>query len=90
MPDKPDKTHTTNYFNTFIEVADDTKASSGIKPSSKSGTTTVAEMQYDLIANIPYRYTSDDVLFLTYAHQNDLNEADYETHRQEFFSKGRA
>lgn len=29
------KVHTTNYFDTFIEVADFTKASCGTKPPSK-------------------------------------------------------
>jgi len=29
------KIHSTNYFNTFIEVAEDTKAFKGIKPPTK-------------------------------------------------------
>lgn len=52
------KTHTTNYFDTFIEVAEDTKAVSGTSPSSKGDRKTVAEMQYELIASNPYEYTS--------------------------------
>lgn len=46
------KVHTTNYFDTFIEVADDTKAIFGTQPESKNKKT-VAEMQYELISKNP-------------------------------------
>lgn len=81
--------HTTNYIDTFIEVAEDTKASTGTKPPSKD-TKTVAEMQYDIIAKSPYKYTSDDVLFQVFADRNDLTKAEYKKAREEFFSKGQA
>ena len=55
------KVHTTNYFDTFIEVSDDTKATCGTRPASKDKKT-VAEMQYELIAENPYKYSSDDIL----------------------------
>ncbi len=66
------KTHTTNYFDTFIEVAEDTKAISGTKPSSKSDRKTVAEMQYEIIGGNPYKYTSDDVLFQVFTPKASL------------------
>lgn len=81
------KTHTTNYFDTLIEVADDTKADRGTQPPAKDKKT-VAEMQYELIARNPYKHTSDDVIFQVYAERNDLTEADYKQAREEFFSKG--
>ena len=81
------KAHTTNYFNTFIEVADDTKATCGTRPPSKEKKT-VAEMQYELIVENPYKYTSDDVLFQLYADRNDLTLATYKQAREQFFSKG--
>jgi hypothetical protein len=84
------KTHTTNYFDTFIEVAEDTKASSGTKPPSKGDTKTVAEMQYALVARSPYKYTSDDVLFRVYAERNDIPKEEHKKAREQFFSKGQA
>ena len=63
------KIYTTNYFDTLIAVADDTKATAGTKPPSKAKPT-VAEMQYDLIGNHPYQYTSDDVLSQVHADRN--------------------
>lgn len=81
------KTHTTNYFDTFIEVAADTKATGGTKPPAKA-TKTVAEMQFELIAQHPYQLTSDDVLFQVFADRNDLTKPEYKQAREQFFSKG--
>ncbi|MDR2145681.1 MAG: DUF6157 family protein [Tannerella sp.] len=82
------KLHSTNYFDTFIEVAEDTKAVCGTKPPSKGDKKTVAEMQYDMIAGNPYKYTSDDVLFQVFADRNDLSGDEYKAAREQFFSKG--
>lgn len=82
------KIHTTNYFDTFIEVAEDTKVVKGIPPLSKSGRKIIAEMQYDLISKNPYNFSSDDILFQVYADRNDLTEAEYKKAREQFFSKG--
>lgn len=81
------KKHSTNYFDTFIEVAEDTKRDSGTKPPAKERKT-VAEMQYDYIAAHPYQYTSDDVLFRVFADRKDLTKAEEKEARKEFFSKG--
>ena len=81
------KVHSTNYFDTFIEVAEDTKANCGIIPPTK-GKKTVAEMQYDLIAENPYKYTSDDIFFRIFAERNDLTKDEYQQAREQFFSKG--
>ena len=82
--------HTTNYFDTFIEVSEDTKAMSGTIPPSKGDKKTIAQMQYELIANHPYKYTSDDVLFRVFAERNDVPQSEFKEARDEFFSKGQA
>ncbi len=81
------KAHSTNYFDTFIEVSEDTKAICGTIPPAKANKS-VAEMQYELIASNPYRYTSDDVFFQVFAERKELAPADYEQGRAAFFSKG--
>ena len=81
------KVHTTNYFDTFIEVSDDTKVNCGTQPPSKDKKT-VAEMQYELISKNPYKYTSDDVFFQVFVDKNDLHREDYIQARVQFFSKG--
>jgi Family of unknown function (DUF6157) len=82
------KIHTTNYTNTFIVMADDCPVQSGEVPAAKAGTKTIAEIQYEMIANHPYRYTSDEVLFQVFANRKDLTEEEYEEARAQFFSKG--
>ena len=82
------KVHTTNYTNTFIEVAEDCPALSGEAPPSKGDAKTVAGIQYELLHNHPYQYTSDDVLFRVYALKNDLTESELAAAREGFFSKG--
>lgn len=83
------KVHTTNYFDTFIEVAEDTKTDCGTKPPIKAKKT-IAEMQYELIVKNPYKYTSDDILFKVFADRNDLTITEYKQAREELFSKGQA
>jgi len=83
-----DKQHTTNYFDTFIEVADDCKVSAGQFPEVKNDKRTIASMQFEMLSKNPYRYTSDDVLFQVYADRNNLTESEFETAREHFFSKG--
>lgn len=84
------KIHTTNYANTFIEIADDCPAQSGEAPPRKGEAKTVANMQFELLHQHPYEYTSDDVLFQVYADRNDLTKKEYREARAAFFSKGQA
>ena len=41
-----------------------------------------------MIAEHPYRYTSDDVIFTVWADRNGISEADRPAARAKFFSKG--
>ena len=61
------KTHTTNYYNTLIEVAEDCPADKGIVPPMKSDEPTIANLQFEILINHPYQFTSDDVIFQVYA-----------------------
>lgn len=81
------KVHTTNYFNGFIEIAEDSPAKVGEVPPVK-GTPSVANLQFDMVYDHPYEYTSDDVLFAVFAQRNNISKADWPQARAEFFSKG--
>ena len=81
--------HTTNYSNTFIEVADDCKAEAGTVPPEKAERT-IAQIQYELISKNPYRYTSDDVIFAAYAEKNKIDASRRAEERAKYFSKGQA
>lgn len=80
----------TNYFNTFIEIADDSPAAGGEVPPQRGADKSVAQMQFEMVADHPYEYTSDEVLFTVYAVRKDLTEAELEEEREKFFAKGQA
>lgn len=82
------KTQTSNYINTFIEVAEDCPVSKGEQPPVKGASQTVASMQFDMIFSNPYKFTSDDVLFQVYAIRNNLKRNEYNSAKEQFFSKG--
>ncbi|MGE9314473.1 DUF6157 family protein [Niabella sp. CJ426] len=82
------KQHTTNYFNTLIEIAEDCPVETAEIPTSKNDSKTIARLQYELLAKHPYKYSSDDVLFKIYAQRNDITKAEYKAARELFFSKG--
>lgn len=82
------KIHSTNYTNTFIEIADDSSATQGEIPPLKNGQATIASRQFELISQNPYQFTSDDVFFMVFAEKNDLSKSQYAEARQQFFSKG--
>jgi len=84
------KIHTTNYQNTFIEVADDSPAAQGQVPPLKGESKTAAGIQFEMISKNPYKYTSDDVLFHVFAERKELTEKELEEARKQFFSKGQA
>jgi hypothetical protein len=81
--------HTTNYYETFIEVAPDTKTESAREPAVKDAPT-IAQLHYALIAEAPYTRTSDDVIFETYARRAGIPEDDWPAARAEYFATGRA
>ena len=79
-----------NYYNTFIQVADDCPLAAGVAPVEKGGKKTVAVIQYELLAGNPYRYTQEEVLFETYVRHKGVPSDELGTARQAFFAKPQA
>ena len=79
--------HSTNYFETFIAVADDSPVDRAEAPIPKQGPT-IASLHYDLITAAPYAMTSDDVIFETSAIRAALADDEKDAARAAFFSKG--
>ena len=79
---------TTNYYNTFIEIADDCPATTSEIPPQKGDKLTVANIQFDLISQHPYKFTSDEILFQVYVIKNGVKQADMDSEKEKFFSKG--
>lgn len=79
--------HTTNYTSTFIGVAPDSPAPGPTVPPERE-TPTVARRTYELLADAPYRFTSDDIVFTVWADRNGIPEDERPAAREEFFAKG--
>lgn len=77
---------TTNYYDSFIQIAEDCPVLMAEVPLPKNDKPTVASMQYQMIAENPYQYTSDDVIFTIHAARNNLEASDQQ--RAAFFAKG--
>jgi len=81
--------YTTNYYDTFIEIAEDCPVDIAEKPPLKTNKT-VASIEYEMIADNPYKYTSDEVLFEVFVLRNDVPERNRKMEIERFFSKGQA
>jgi len=82
------KLHSTNYENTFIEIAEDCPVNEGQEPPKKGGKMSVANYQYEMLKDHPYNYTSDEVFFTTHATRMGFEKKDWNEERIRFFSKG--
>lgn len=71
---------TTNYYDTFIAVADDSPVSRAEVPPTKDPKS-IAQIEYEMVNSKPYTYTSDDVLYAANGERRGIS-------RTEFFSKG--
>ena len=74
---------------TFVRIADDSPVQQGVVPRSKDGAEpTLARRHYDLLIEHPYEYDIDSFNFEIFCQKNHIDEADRESHREAFFSKG--
>ncbi|MEQ8552803.1 MAG: DUF6157 family protein [Cyclobacteriaceae bacterium] len=80
--------HSTNYQNTFIEIAEDCPIQMGAIPPLKGDKRSIANLQFEMVHSNPYKYTSDDVLFSVFAQRKDLTPDEIDEARTQFFSKG--
>jgi len=82
------KIHTTNYQNTFIEIAEDCPIQMGEIPPLKGDKKSIANLQYEMVHANPYKFTSDDVLFGVFAQRSEFIQDELAEERAKFFSKG--
>ena len=80
--------HSTNYFNTLIEIAEDCPATHGEIPPMNGARKSVARLQFEMLHGHPYEFTSDDVLFAVFAERKEIPEEDLAEQRMLFFAKG--
>ncbi|MBL0372662.1 hypothetical protein JJB09_11540 [Rhizobium sp. KVB221] len=75
---------------TFILVADDTKALQSRRPPDRPDAPTLAKLQYDLLTAEPYRYNLMDFLFEIHCRKQRLGDDERQEIRDEFYARGHA
>lgn len=80
--------HSTNYTDTFIEIAEDSPINNGDMPPLKGEKKSVANLQFEMVYDNPYQFTSDEVLFSVFARRKGFTNSELEEQREIFFSKG--
>lgn len=73
--------------NTFIRVADDTRATAGTPPPDKSEPKSIARLHYDLLAPNPYQYDLDALNFAVFCARHALDDDEAEAQRLAFFAR---
>jgi hypothetical protein len=80
-----------NYYDTFITTAPDCPAESGLKPPAKKDGLTKAGIEFELVANQPYAYTQEELLYQVHIRHKGIPEEELEAKgtqiRDEFFQK---
>ncbi|MBC1459016.1 DUF6157 family protein [Listeria newyorkensis] len=79
-----------NYYNTFILVAEDSKADHGEMPNTKRPKKTIGEIQFELLNGHDYKYTQEEVLFETHMLHKAIPETERESEKVAFFGKSQA
>jgi hypothetical protein len=80
---------TTNYYDTFIEIAEDCPVAKAEIPQPKGGKKTKPVLEYEMITTHPHKRTQDDVAFEVHAVTHDIPKGNLPQEREKFFSVGR-
>lgn len=80
----------TNYLNTFIAVAADCPATAPVVPPFNAAKPTVAGLQFQLLTEHPYGFTSDDLLFAVHALRAGIPDHAMAAERDEFLARAQA
>lgn len=75
------------YYNTFIEIAEDCLVLRAEIPQIKGEKKTKAVLEYELIAKNPYKYTGEDIAFMTHAMHKEIPKERWVEERVKFFSQ---
>ena len=76
-----------SYTNTFIRVAQDSKAEAGMVPPDRAGAKTVAAWQHEFLSNQPYQLTEREMYFQVHCHRQGISSRDAEKNREEIMAQ---
>jgi hypothetical protein len=73
--------------NTFVQVSTDCPAKSSVVPVAKGDKKPVHLLQYELLAQNPYTYTLDDLIFEVHVRHKEIPEEDVKARRDEIWAE---
>jgi hypothetical protein len=80
-----------NYYDTFITVSADCPIENGMVPPDKKSGKTKPGIEFELIANDPYVYTQEELLYQVFIRHKDIPAEELSTKgtqiRDEFFQR---
>ncbi|MFC5649833.1 DUF6157 family protein [Paenibacillus solisilvae] len=80
-----------NYYNTLITVSSDCPAQRGMIPPDKKSGRTKPSIEFELIANHPYTYTQEEILYEVHVRHKEIPEDELAMRgvqlKDEFFRK---
>jgi len=80
-----------NYYDTFITVAQDCPAETGTIPPDKKDGKTKPGIEYELVANHPYGYTQEELLYEVHTRHKNIPDNELiergDQLREEFYKK---
>jgi hypothetical protein len=80
-----------NYYDTFITVSTDCPAERGMVPPDKKSGSTRPSIEFELVANQPYVYTQEELLYEVHIRHKNISEEELSARGaqiwDEFFQK---
>lgn len=76
-----------NSKDTFIQIAPDSTATTGLIPKERGGKKTVASIQYELLSEKPYHFNEEEVLFETHVRHRELPAREVKANRKELWEQ---
>lgn len=76
-----------SYTNTFIRVAEDCPSETGIAPVSGRPLPPAHVIQFHLLADAPYRYTHEELLYEVHVRHKAIPEEERESRREELWTE---
>ena len=75
-----------NDYDTFIQVAPDCPVQRAVAPPGRGGSRTVPRIEYELLADNPYVYTQEELLFAVHVRRNGISPDELKSRRAELWS----
>lgn len=76
-----------SYSNTFIRVAADCPVETGVIPVSSKPQLPAHIIQYELLADCPYRYTHEELLYEVHVRHKQIPEEERTSRRAELWAE---